>query len=510
MKYVTAMLLGYWLMWFRERFSQGMTSKRLTMYPRVLLFALIALAVLGLLVSGCAPKNPVLTPPLTKPLPVEEGWDGSSAQVMPEPDEAEKERPGDTSWGNQIASPFGACQVYWSRSTAEEEAVCHNLALDAKVKWIRQDFVWQHIEPTRGTFNFSGYDEMVEDALANGFNILGICAPGGDHQYANPWSSGDVSPHTEEQYQDYANFVSALVQRYKGKVMYWEIWNEPDIDEFWRPQPDAVNYTNLLKHAYIAAKEADPSVKIVGLGGVDPGKTEYIRTAFQNGALDYMDVISLHPYGDSPIFERSFQYQNLDVIKNLMSEYDSALPIWATETSYTTYSQGLSEERHAELLVRVYLSLLSQGVETIFWYVLADDPKCAPAEDDSAPHPGLLDSNLLPRKAYYAYKNMAVLLEGYRFSKEYDIGEDGKALLFERSADEQILALWTYGEEIDERGNIISRCEKSVGLTIKGNVRDVIDIYGQSLPSTDASGLVLTIKIDDSPVFIKGSFDVVE
>lgn len=292
--------------------------------------------------------------------------------------------------------------------------------------------------------------------------------------------------------------------------MYWEIWNEPDIDEFWKPEPDAVSYTNLLKHAYIAAKEVVPSVKIVGLGGVDPGKTEYIRTAFQNGALDYMDVISFHPYGDSPIFERSFQYQNLDVIKNLMGQYNSDIPIWATETGYTTSRQGLSEARQAELLVRVYLSLLSQGVENIFWYPLADDRDYAPAEDDSVPHPGLLDSNLSPRKAYAAYKTMATLLEGYRLSQEYDIGEDGKALLFERGADEQILVLWTFGEEVDKRGNITSPSERSVSFTIEGNVDDVIGIYGESVMSADVGSPVLTVKIDNSPVFVKGSFDIVE
>lgn len=398
----------------------------------------------------------------------------------------------------KYTSPFGMCQVFWC------DAVCRNYAVEAKVKWIREDFLWQNIEPTKGNFDFSGYDERVDEVLADGFNIIGICA------YNNPWSSGNVAPNTEEHYQDYANYVSALVQRYKGKIMYWEIWNEPDVDHFWRPEPDAINYTNLLKYAYIAAKEVDPSVKILGLGGVDSGNTEYIKTAFQNGALNYMDIIALHPYGDSAIFEISTQYQSLDVIKNLMSNYNSNIPIWVTEVGYPTYNKGINEGRQAELLVRVYISLLSKGVENIFWYNLIDDPDYAPAEDDTVPHFGLFDSNLSPRKSYFSYKNMATLLEGYKVSKEYNIGEDCKAILFEKSTNEQILILWTYGEEIDERGNIIYSYEKNINLKILGNIDDVINIYGQSVQSWEIQNSILTIKIDNSPIYIKGDFDIVE
>ena len=391
--------------------------------------------------------------------------------------------------------PFGMCQVFWC------DAVCRNYTVEAGVKWIREDFLWENIEPTKGNFDFSGYDERVDKALAEGFNIIGICA------YNNPWSSGDSAPHTEQQYQDYANYVSALVQRYRGKIRYWEIWNEPDARDFWRPIPDPIDYTNLLKYAYTAAKEADPSVRIIGLGGVDSGNIEYIRTVFQNGGLNYMDILSLHTYCDPEIYETSPQYLSMEIIKNLLSEYDSNIPIWVTEVGYSTYSKGVNEDRQAELLVRVYISLLSEGVENIIWYRLIDEQNAPP--DDREFHFGILNSDSTPRKSYYSYKNMATLLEGYRFSKEYNIGEDCKAVLFKRGMNEKILVLWTYGEKIDERGNIISKYEKNISLKIKGDIVNVIDIYGQNVQSWKIKNSILTIKINDSPVYIKGNFDII-
>jgi len=139
------------------------------MYSRVLLFGLITLAIAGMLSLSCALEKPVSPPPPPPPgpLPTEEGSEQPSEQIapkpsedegeLPEPGEAEEGQPSNTFADNQIASPFGACQVYWCQSTTEEEALCRHFALDAGIKWVRQDFVWQHIEPTKGSFDFSGY-----------------------------------------------------------------------------------------------------------------------------------------------------------------------------------------------------------------------------------------------------------------------------------------------------------------------------------------------------------------
>jgi len=41
-------------------------------------------------------------------------------------------------------------------------------------------------------------------------------------------------------------------------------------------------------------------------------------------------------------------------------------------------------------------------------------------------------------------------------------------------------------------------------------VDDVIDIYGESVMSAEVEGSILTVKIDNSPLFVKGSFALVE
>ena len=48
-----------------------------------------------------------------------------------------------------------------------------------------------------------------------------------------------------------------VATRYKGKVSAYEVWNEPNGKVFWDPEPDAAQYTELLKAAYPAIKAAE-------------------------------------------------------------------------------------------------------------------------------------------------------------------------------------------------------------------------------------------------------------
>src|SRR6202043_672892 len=58
----------------------------------------------------------------------------------------------------------------------------------------------------------------------------------------------------------FAGFAAAVVQRYYGKgPSYFEIWNEPNLAEFWSPAPDPAAYTADLKAAYTAIKAVAPS-----------------------------------------------------------------------------------------------------------------------------------------------------------------------------------------------------------------------------------------------------------
>ena len=94
-----------------------------------------------------------------------------------------------------------------------------------------------------------------------------------------------------------------VIQRYKGKIKYWEVWNEPDSPVYWEPQDSLARYSILLRDVYTAAKSADPGCVILN-GGVANGRAFSLNHLDQNGATRYIDIVNLH-YFDDPLREGS-------------------------------------------------------------------------------------------------------------------------------------------------------------------------------------------------------------
>lgn len=125
----------------------------------------------------------------------------------------------------------------------------------------------------------------------------------------------------------WAAWVRTLVGHFKGKVRYWEIWNEPNAV----PGFSAKDYVTLLKTAYTAIKEVDPAAKVVGGSGVYtiPQWTEAVLAA---GGGPYMDILSVHNYvGTSPITYRN-RYHKVEQVQALLKKYlGHSIPLWNSE-----------------------------------------------------------------------------------------------------------------------------------------------------------------------------------
>ena len=71
----------------------------------------------------------------------------------------------------------------------------------------------------------------------------------------------------------FGRFVGALVDRNKGRIASWEIWNEPDIPEFWTDSPR--HSPRMLAEGSRTMSPADPTARVV-LGGI-ARRPEYLR-----------------------------------------------------------------------------------------------------------------------------------------------------------------------------------------------------------------------------------------
>ena len=248
----------------------------------------------------------------------------------------------------------------------------------AGVKWTREEFAWGRIEPSKGNFDFSFYDKLVETAQRHGISVYA------EFGYWTHWTK----PYEEEGFRDYCAALRALVRRYKHVIKHWEIYNEPNIF-FWSGPRD--RYPTLLKMAYEAVKAEDPDAQVLGCStaGID---TPFIKMCLDAGAP--FDALTIHPYRGA-LHEESFAAE-LRAVRDVVG----GRPVWITEMGWPTIPGNASERQQATLLARAYLSAVGSGAcRSMSWYDFKNDGWNSYYNEDNF---GILQNDLVPKPAYRA------------------------------------------------------------------------------------------------------------
>lgn len=300
------------------------------------------------------------------------------------------------------------------------EDVTHAVELtqSAGIQAARIDFNWDMINPEQDRWEWQDYDAMVQIVRSHKLDILGIL------DYSSWWSSSAQSSNDwrvrlysePRSVYEYAAYVYQVVSHFKNDVHAWEIWNEPNTVGFWKPQPNAAHYTELLKEAYLAVKYADPTATVLfgglsgnGVEGDDPSgfASNYIAAAYAAGARDYFDVMSIHPYmlPNSGIDTERAKIAATRAV--LDQQGDKSVPIWVTEIGvpggapWWATAPLQSDEQVAAWLQQVYTRLWDL-TPAIFWYDLQDQG----IGDTVEQHFGLLRLDFSPKPAFDKLKQL--------------------------------------------------------------------------------------------------------
>lgn len=337
------------------------------------------------------------------------------------------------------------------------------MARAAGVKWTREEFQWHRMEPSAGVYDWAFYDALVDTAERHGISVYGLLA----------YWSGWTKPYTEEGVADYCRWVSAVVARYRGRVHYWEVWNEPNIF-FWSGPKEL--YPVLLASAYRAVKEADPDAVVLGCStaGIDIG---FIQRCIDAQAP--FDAVTVHPYRADLIEE--------GLIGELRraSEVAGGRRVWITEMGWPTQRDGgATERRQAELLARSYLAAAASGVcDNMGWYDFRSDGNDPFYNEHNF---GVLSHDLTPKPGYRALATVCQTFAGERPG----LVEGMPPGVLAASAG-GATALWT----TDAGGTL--------PCVVEGGPIEVRDLMGEAVASV-AEGQTLTLELTRAPLFLTG------
>ena len=279
--------------------------------------------------------------------------------------------------------------------------------------------------------SWTKYDQIVDQADALGIQIIARLDKPPRWARANAPNLDQFPDGPPDNYADYASFVATFVNRYRGRVHYIQIWNEPNLQGEWGGQPiDPAKFTELLKVAYTAAKSADPSITVLmpGLAPTDQtGPTNlsdllFFQGMYDAGAKNYFDIatVMVYGYGYSPAdrrveFARDNFSRPIQTHEIMVKNGDANKAVWAAEYGWVSlpsdwsgdpspWGKPVSQQKQADYLYQGYLRAQQEwpwmGVMCV-WNFREPDPPTAP---DQAKNPtrgfSIVDYDFTPTPAY--------------------------------------------------------------------------------------------------------------
>lgn len=348
---------------------------------------------------------------------------------------------------NTDLSPFGANFFLGREVESWKVEKTLDMAVDAGIAWAKLHVPWEEIEPLRkGEFldpqtkedTWAKWDRIVEACERHGLEIVARLDRPPD------WTRQDntFQQAPPDNFEDYGDFVYAFVSRYRGRIRYLQIWNEPNIFPEWGNQPvDPEAYVELLAVAYRRAKEADPNVYILsaplaitfGEAHPEPGKwrsmndLDYLTALYEAGFGSYFDIYSANAFGlwlspDSPPDPDTLNFQRVLLHREIMERFgDGHKPVWFIEYGWNAAPDTMpldkltwgrvSERQQAEYAVEGIRMAREEwpwaGV-FMYWYfrqvgnITPDQPEY---------YFRMVDTDFTPRQVYLAFQDVALAQE---------------------------------------------------------------------------------------------------
>jgi len=311
---------------------------------------------------------------------------------------------------------------------------------EAGFKFIRMDLVWSRVEQVKGEYEFkeSGYDALTLGCEKLGIRVLYIL------DYGNKLYEEDRSVRTEAGRKAFADFAEAAAKRYAGKGILWEIWNEANLEHFWSPQPSVDDYCKLVEAVAPRIRQADPSGQVVA-GATSQIPLEWFESCFKKGLLNWVDVLSVHPYRSQPPETVVPDYEGFRTLISRYAPASKQIPIISGEWGYSNINwdrTALTEQQQADYLVRMFLINSYQKIPVSIWYDWKNDGTDPNEREHNF---GIVKHDLNPKAAYLAAKVLSSTLAGYSITERFDLGNENDFAFKLTNGEQEAVAFWTLG-----------------------------------------------------------------
>lgn len=291
----------------------------------------------------------------------------------------------------------------------------------------RIDWEWRAVEKKQGVYDWTAMDRLVTLAHKHGITLLPIV------HYAPEWALPkkkkpsdvyEMAPRPDA-FPAYAAFLAASIDRYGPNgnatvtftpIKNWQVWNEPNIPQFWGPSPNPADFVDLMTTVEKTLGPRRGTIRIIH-AGLSKADFSFLWQLWDKdpkyGRL--FDVMALHPYFFNPkggvravdqidgdekeyaalgFIGSSSDHGFLSKVFNIqlfLTLKGTPKPIWVTEIGFMAGDKNpyaITEEKEAELAKETLAFIdtklgsepfgrgargdIAANVERVYWFTLDD------------------------------------------------------------------------------------------------------------------------------------------
>jgi O-antigen ligase len=218
----------------------------------------------------------------------------------------------------------------------------------AHINWVRQFAYWDALEPVQDQFDWQAWD-IVTSALANYPDLHLVVV----FMNSPAWSrSSDIQTAPPDDPNSIRPFLTAFAERYGEQVDFYQIWDEPNLDDAWGlSQPRPADYAALLAEAYQVLHGADGDATVIAAalaptterGGYNIADILYLEELYAIGANQYFDAAAAKPYGfdfspdDRRVSIDMLNFSRIIALHEVMLAHgDSHKTLWASNWGWNS------------------------------------------------------------------------------------------------------------------------------------------------------------------------------
>ncbi|EXF47195.1 Beta-xylosidase [Pseudomonas sp. BAY1663] len=207
---------------------------------------------------------------------------------------------------------------------------------DAGITSVRTDAHWAYVERQRSQLKIDpSWHRYLTVTAEHGLTTQFILG------YGNPYHGKGEKPRSEPVRAAFNRYVDVLAETFKGRVAYYEIWNEWDVEAPKDPQ-FTQDYARLIADAAGIIRQRDPNAKVLAGAVTSQGiESGFALRLLENGVMQSLDGLSLHPY----VHCRGWRRNTPEAWIKWMDEVDKTLtraagrpvPLYLTEMAWPSH-----------------------------------------------------------------------------------------------------------------------------------------------------------------------------